>query len=67
MKSDSPVIKRSIFIGGHKTSVSIEDDFWSALSRESGIQSNKRIEKKALRLEALIQPLRFRRLPSLFV
>ena len=27
----SPVIKRSIVIEGHKTSVSIEDAFWTAL------------------------------------
>ena len=27
----SPVIKRSIIIGGHKTSVSLEDAFWSDL------------------------------------
>jgi predicted DNA-binding ribbon-helix-helix protein len=27
----SPVIKRSIVIAGHKTSVSIEDAFWVAL------------------------------------
>ena len=27
----SPVIKRSIVIAGHKTSVSIDDAFWSAL------------------------------------
>jgi predicted DNA-binding ribbon-helix-helix protein len=27
----SLVIKRSIIIGGHKTSVSLEDDFWNAL------------------------------------
>ena len=27
----SPVIKRSIVIGGHKTSVSLEDAFWSGL------------------------------------
>jgi predicted DNA-binding ribbon-helix-helix protein len=27
----SLVIKRSIVVGGHKTSVSIEDDFWAAL------------------------------------
>ena len=27
----SAVIKRSIAIGGHKTSVSLEDAFWSAL------------------------------------
>lgn len=27
----SPVVKRSIIIGGHKTSVSLEDDFWRGL------------------------------------
>ena len=27
----STVIKRSIVIGGHKTSVSLEDDFWTDL------------------------------------
>ncbi|HWK01535.1 MAG TPA: ribbon-helix-helix domain-containing protein [Xanthobacteraceae bacterium] len=27
----SPVVKRSIVIAGHKTSVSLEDAFWDAL------------------------------------
>jgi predicted DNA-binding ribbon-helix-helix protein len=27
----SPVVKRSIIIGGHKTSISLEDAFWSDL------------------------------------
>jgi predicted DNA-binding ribbon-helix-helix protein len=27
----SLVIKRSVVVGGHKTSVSLEDDFWRAL------------------------------------
>jgi predicted DNA-binding ribbon-helix-helix protein len=27
----SPVVKRSIVVAGHKTSVSLEDDFWLAL------------------------------------
>jgi predicted DNA-binding ribbon-helix-helix protein len=27
----SPIVKRSIVIGGHKTSVSLEDAFWSDL------------------------------------
>jgi predicted DNA-binding ribbon-helix-helix protein len=31
MKSKSLVSKRSIVIEGHKTSVSLEDDFWNAL------------------------------------
>jgi predicted DNA-binding ribbon-helix-helix protein len=28
---NSPVIKRSVMIAGHKTSVSLEDAFWKAL------------------------------------
>jgi predicted DNA-binding ribbon-helix-helix protein len=28
---NSPVIKRSIVVAGHKTSVSLEDAFWSGL------------------------------------
>jgi predicted DNA-binding ribbon-helix-helix protein len=33
MKLKSLVSKRSIVIEGHKTSVSLEDDFWNALKR----------------------------------
>jgi predicted DNA-binding ribbon-helix-helix protein len=29
----SPVVKRSIVIAGHKTSVSLEDAFWSGLKK----------------------------------
>ena len=29
----SPVVKRSIVIAGHKTSVSLEDAFWTALKQ----------------------------------
>ncbi len=29
----SPVVKRSIVIGGHKTSVSLEDAFWQGLKK----------------------------------
>jgi predicted DNA-binding ribbon-helix-helix protein len=32
------VIKRSIVIGGHKTSVSLEDAFWQELKRIAGLQ-----------------------------
>ncbi|MDR6952213.1 putative DNA-binding ribbon-helix-helix protein [Ancylobacter sp. 3268] len=35
----SPVVKRSIVIAGHKTSVSLEDQFWDALKE---IASEKR-------------------------
>lgn len=31
MVMKSPVVKRSIVIAGHKTSVSLEDEFWSGL------------------------------------
>jgi len=27
----SPVLKRSVVIGGHKTSVSLEEEFWTGL------------------------------------
>ena len=30
-KQTSPIKKRSAFIQGHKTSISLEDDFWNAL------------------------------------
>ncbi|MGE3149604.1 MAG: ribbon-helix-helix domain-containing protein [Pseudorhodoplanes sp.] len=29
----SPVVKRSVVIAGHKTSVSLEDAFWKSLKR----------------------------------
>jgi len=35
----SPVVKRSVVIGGHKTSVSLEEAFWDGMkeiSRERG-------------------------------
>ena len=31
MVMKSPVVKRSIVIAGHKTSVSLEDEFWNGL------------------------------------
>jgi len=35
----SPVVKRSIVVGGHKTSVSLEEAFWSSMKEISGIRS----------------------------
>ena len=32
----SPVLKRSIVLAGHKTSVSLEDAFWSGLKEIAG-------------------------------
>jgi predicted DNA-binding ribbon-helix-helix protein len=34
----SPVIKRSIVIAGHKTSVSLEDAFWNALKEIAAVR-----------------------------
>ena len=35
----SPVIKRSIVIAGHKTSVSLEDAFWKGLKEIAGTRN----------------------------
>jgi predicted DNA-binding ribbon-helix-helix protein len=35
----SPVVKRSIVVGGHKTSVSLEEPFWSGMKEISGARS----------------------------
>ena len=32
----SPVVKRSIVLSGHKTSVSLEEAFWSGVKEISG-------------------------------
>jgi predicted DNA-binding ribbon-helix-helix protein len=32
----SPVVKRSIVIAGHKTAVSVEDEFWNSLKKIAG-------------------------------
>ena len=34
----STVVKRSIIVAGHKTSVSLEDDFWEGLKEIAGDQ-----------------------------
>jgi predicted DNA-binding ribbon-helix-helix protein len=36
----SPVVKRSIVIAGHKTSVSLEDPFWIHLKRMAAAAKN---------------------------
>jgi predicted DNA-binding ribbon-helix-helix protein len=35
----SPVVKRSIVVGGHKTSVSLEEAFWNGMKEISRIRS----------------------------
>jgi predicted DNA-binding ribbon-helix-helix protein len=36
----SPIVKRSIVIAGHKTSVSLEDAFWRGLKKIAGDRSS---------------------------
>jgi len=35
----SSIVKRSIVVGGHKTSVSLEEAFWSGMKEISGVRS----------------------------
>lgn len=35
----SPVLKRSVVIAGHKTSVRLEDEFWSGLKEIVAVRS----------------------------
>jgi predicted DNA-binding ribbon-helix-helix protein len=40
----SPVVKRSVVIAGHKTSVSLEDAFWESL-KEIAVQRQKNLSE----------------------
>ena len=35
----SPIVKRSIVVAGHKTSVSLEEAFWNGMKEISGLRS----------------------------
>ena len=35
----SPVVKRSVIVSGHKTSVSLEEAFWSSMKDISGLRN----------------------------
>ena len=35
----SPVVKRSIVVNGHKTSVSLEEAFWNGMKEISGLRN----------------------------
>jgi predicted DNA-binding ribbon-helix-helix protein len=37
--NQSPVVKRSVVVGGHKTSVSLEAAFWNSMKEISGERS----------------------------
>jgi predicted DNA-binding ribbon-helix-helix protein len=47
----SPVVKRSIVIAGHKTSVSLEDAFWDAL-KEIAVQRNLTLSDLVANIDA---------------
>jgi predicted DNA-binding ribbon-helix-helix protein len=49
----SPVVKRSIVLHGHKTSVSLEDEFWKGLKEVAG--------KRLMTLSALVDGIDARR------
>jgi predicted DNA-binding ribbon-helix-helix protein len=46
----SPVIKRSIVIAGHKTSVSLEDAFWTAL-KEIAVGRNRTLSDTVAQID----------------
>jgi predicted DNA-binding ribbon-helix-helix protein len=47
----SKVVKRSIVIAGHKTSVSLEDDFWSSL-RQIAKSRGMHVQKLASEIDS---------------
>ncbi len=59
LRSKSPVIKRSLMVSGHKTSVSLEDQFWTAL-KEIAIEKNLTVENLVSKIDwgAIIQTYR---------
>ena len=48
----SPVIKRSIVIAGHKTSVSLEDAFWTAL-KEIAVGRNRTLSDTVAEIDGV--------------
>ena len=48
----SPVIKRSIIVDGHKTSISLEDAFWSSLKEIAQAQKVRRWSRRLQRSTA---------------
>jgi predicted DNA-binding ribbon-helix-helix protein len=51
IRGNSRIMKRSMIIAGHKTSVSLEDDFWQAL-REIAIRRNMRPSELVTSIDA---------------
>jgi predicted DNA-binding ribbon-helix-helix protein len=49
MKSTT-IIKRSVYINGHKTSISLEDDFWDSL-KEIAHQQNETVYQLIARID----------------
>lgn len=47
----SRIVKRSIVIAGHKTSISLEDDFWQAL-KQIAARRNMRLSELVTSIDA---------------
>ena len=54
----SPIVKRSILVNGHKTSVSLEDEFWTALKVIAG--------KRFMKLQDLVTAINKQRRTAIF-
>ena len=56
----SPVVKRSIVVAGHKTSVSLEEAFWNGMKEISGLRnmtlSNSSAKSTAIANRAICPP-----------
>jgi predicted DNA-binding ribbon-helix-helix protein len=52
----SAIVKRSIVIAGHKTSVSLEEEFWSGLKEI--------VRKQKMTLSDLVSEINFRRVQT---
>jgi predicted DNA-binding ribbon-helix-helix protein len=46
----SPIVKRSVSIDGHKTSISLEDEFWNELN-QIAVAQNTSVAKLVLAIE----------------
>ena len=54
----SPVVKRSIVLAGHKTSVSLEDEFWKGMKEIAG--------KRLITLSTLVDTIAAQRQRAIF-
>lgn len=48
MQMKSPIVKRSVALAGHKTSVSLEEEFWEALKEIAALDNGSAQDLVAL-------------------